>query len=311
MPVENETGPKDNMKNQSPLIDRRRPSLKLIAVVIWLVLSLALAGWWLLFGLQQLDKIAGLQNATAHDILRQHRMLMSEGGFLFALLLIGGVSLLYYILIEVNRAKQLQTFFATFTHDLKTSLASLRLQAEALEEDLKDQPNKLTKRIIKDTVRLELQLNNSLILAQNDNSRLFFEEVSLKKSLEHMKIQWSELEVEIKSDCSLMVDSRALESICKNIIQNALIHGQARTLVVRCKAYDLANVQIDFLDDGKGFQGKTGSLSKLFVRHSTTSGTGIGLYLVRNLCERMGGSLEFGDSDQGFLVSVILPGKMK
>ena len=38
----------------------------------------------------------------------------------------------------------MRAFFMAFTHDLKTSLASLRLQAEALREDLPeaaDNPN--------------------------------------------------------------------------------------------------------------------------------------------------------------------------
>lgn len=290
---------------------KKLPSLKLVAVFLWLSLSLALAGWWLLFGLKQLDKIAGLQNASAQEILRQHRMLMSEGGFLFGLLLIGGISLLYYISVEIGRARQVQTFFAAFTHDLKTSLASLRLQAEALEEDMKDHQSKFPKRIIRDTVRLELQLNNSLTLAQNIDSRFFLEELSLKKSVNSMKQQWADLNVDVKNDCLLRVDARALESICKNVIQNAMIHGLARNLEINCKSSGEEMMQIDFQDDGEGFKGKHRELAKLFVRHSTTSGTGIGLYLVRNLCERLGGSCDFKNLDKGFLVSIFLPGRLK
>ncbi len=298
--------------SENPIFFKKRlPSLKLIAVFVWLSLSLALAGWWLLFGLKQLDKIAGLQNASAQEILRQHRMLMSEGGFLFGLLLIGGISLLYYISVEISRAKQIQTFFAAFTHDLKTSLASLRLQAEALEEDLKDHPSKLPKRIIRDTVRLELQLNNSLTLAQDSDSRFFLEEISLKKSIDGMSLQWAELKVDVKNDAFLTVDTRALESICKNIIQNAMIHGHARNVEVICYPSTDEAVQIDFRDDGEGFKGKDKALARLFVRHSSSSGTGIGLYLVRSLCARLGGRCEFTNVDKGFLVSIYLPGRLK
>lgn len=295
------------MTRDAMLSIRKRPSFKLIAVFVWLSFSLALAGWWLLFGLKQLDKIAALQNASAQEILRQHRMLMSEGGVLFALLLVGGVSLLYYISVEISRAKQIQTFFAAFTHDLKTSLASLRLQAEALEEE---NQNKFTNRIIKDTVRLELQLNNSLTLAQDDANRFFIEEISFKKSIESFRPQWADLDVIVDRDCLLRVDSRALESICKNIIQNAIIHGHARQIRIHCQSDSENMVQIDFLDDGEGFNGSEKSLGALFVRHSSTSGTGIGIYLVRNLCERMGGKLKFSKLEKGFLVSVHLPGKL-
>jgi len=292
------------------VLKRKQLSFKLVAVFIWLVLSLALAGWWLLFGLKQLDKIAGLQNASAQEILRQHRMLMSEGGFLFGLLLIGGISLLYYISVEIGRSKQIQSFFAAFTHDLKTSLASLRLQAEALEEELKDHHSKFTKRIVRDTVRLELQLNNSLILAQDDDNTFYFEELSLKRSIENMRHQWTDLDIEVLDDCILKVDARALESICKNIIQNALVHGQAKSLKISCQSSGADLIEIDFRDDGRGFQGEATALTKLFVRHSSTSGTGIGLYLVKSLCERMHGKLEFAKSAQGFSVRIFLPGKL-
>ncbi len=298
------------MTDDSTPLKKKLPSFKLIAVFVWLTLSLALAGWWLLFGLKQIDKIAGLQNASAQDILRQHRMLMSEGGFLFGLLLVGGITLLYYISVEMSRAKQVQTFFAAFTHDLKTSLASLRLQAEALEEDLKDHQSKFTKRIIRDTVRLELQLNNSLTLAQDDDSKFFFEDLSLRKAIEGMKQQWADLEIDVKNDCILKVDTRALESICKNIIQNAIIHGHATKLEIQSQKSSNELVQIDFRDNGDGFKGKEKLLAKLFVRHSSTSGTGIGLYLVKNLSQRLGGNLQFSGLDKGFIVSLYLPGRL-
>ncbi len=318
MSDEIENRAESNMTENSNLLKRRLPSFKLIAVFIWLSLSLALAGWWLLFGLKQLDKIAALQNASAQDILRQHRMLMSEGGFLFALLLIGGISLLYYISVEISRAKQVQTFFAAFTHDLKTSLASLRLQAEALEEDLKDHQSKYTEkivgriagRIIRDTVRLELQLNNSLSLAQDGDNQFFFEDLSFRKSVDRMRQQWTELAIEVKNDCTLKADARALESICNNIIQNAIIHGHASKIEILCKASSATMVQVDFRDNGDGFNGKERLLADLFVRHSSTSGTGIGLYLVKSLCKRMGGYLDFKSLDKGFLVSVHLPGRL-
>ncbi len=293
------------------MIEKKKfPSFKLIAVFLWLALSLALAGWWLLFGLNQLDKIAGLQNASARDILRQHRMLMSEGGFLFGLLLVGGVSLLYYISREIRRAKQIQTFFAAFTHDLKTSLASLRLQAESLEEELDPAQSKFTKRIIRDTVRLELQLNNSLILAQDDSNTFFIEDLSLKKSLEIMHFQWADFDIQVRNDCVLKVDAKALESICKNLIQNSIVHGHSRHLKISCEQANHEMIQIEFQDDGQGFQGETKELGELFVRHSSTSGTGIGLYLVKNLCERMKGRLELAKSPSGFRAIVTLPGRL-
>ena len=48
------------------------------------------------------------------------------------MLVAGGVALLVAIRLEQRRRRDMRAFFMAFTHDLKTSLTSLRLQAEAL-----------------------------------------------------------------------------------------------------------------------------------------------------------------------------------
>lgn len=142
-------------------------SWKLWLVAAWLVFSVTLAIWWLIFGLQQsarLTELAGsgnsaLTNEIAREVTRQHRMLLSEGVTLVVLLLAGGAALLWSIGTDLKRARRIQEFLGAFTHDLKTSLSSLRLQTEALEEDLKDSGQaRLAKRLVKDTVRLELRI---------------------------------------------------------------------------------------------------------------------------------------------------------
>ena len=58
-----------------------------------------------------------------------------------------------------------------FTHDLKTALASLQLQAESLQEDWPDAAsNPNLARLLEDTVRLGVQLENSLFFAQPDGA---------------------------------------------------------------------------------------------------------------------------------------------
>ena len=63
-------------------------------------------------------------------------MLVLEGTTLVGMLVAGGVALLGAIRREQRRRRDMRAFFMAFTHDLKTSLTSLRLQAEALREDL-------------------------------------------------------------------------------------------------------------------------------------------------------------------------------
>lgn len=288
-----------------------------VAVVVWLTFSVALAAWWMVFGFQQIDRLSSLGLEAAPDVsakitdelVRQHRMLMSEGMTLILLLLAGGSTLLYYIHTEIGRAKRVQEFFGAFTHDIKTSLASLRLQAESLEEDLKDSGHgRLARRLVKDTVRLELQLENSLLLAAPDSqSSLLIEPLRFSDTIESLRHHWPDLEISQDGDGIVRADKRALESIMKNLAQNAVVHGRASKLNVDVQRQG-PWVRIRVSDDGRGFQGEDlTKLGRMFERHTTTSGSGLGLSLAMKLARRMGGDLTIVEASSGFALELILP----
>jgi signal transduction histidine kinase len=287
----------------------------------WMIFNLSLAGWWLIFGLRQIDFI---QSTTAHfapehsrhiaDFVRQQRMLVSEGSILIASLVLGGGALLYYIVRERLRANQIKAFFATFSHELKTSIASLRLQVESLADDFSSSAsNPLFKRLVKDSVRLEIQLENSLHLSQLESSSYFFEEVDLKRMLGSLEHQWPDTRLEIVGDSLVWADHRALETMIKNLIQNAIVHGAAKNVKFTLGDLDSGRVSLRVSDDGSGFQGEFSKLGTLFLRHNSKSGSGVGLFLVRTLAERMGGSTRFvaRNEGKGFDVEIELPKKTK
>lgn len=93
-------------------------------------------GWWLIFSLTQLARIRLLDSAAASELERYQHMIMWEGATLVICILGGGSALAYYIFREIGLRQQLQLFFLTFAHELRTPLANLRRQAESLEEDL-------------------------------------------------------------------------------------------------------------------------------------------------------------------------------
>src|SRR5687767_13160082 len=98
-----------------------------MAALLWLATTVALAGWWLVFGLSQARRLQELGGDAAAQLGHVQRMLAWEGSFLLLLLIGGGVALLIAIRREQARSRQLQDFFSLFTHDLKTPLASLQL----------------------------------------------------------------------------------------------------------------------------------------------------------------------------------------
>src|ERR1044072_6235583 len=144
--------------------ERKHSRLARFLVGLWVVFTVTLTAWWLIFGLRQLELInqSNLENAV--QLNRHYQMLLWEGGILIASLIAGGLALFYFARREQKRHAQVEEFFAAFTHGANTALSSLRLQSDSVQEDYAGEPSPLLDRLLRDTLRLQLQLENSLFV---------------------------------------------------------------------------------------------------------------------------------------------------
>jgi len=287
---------------------KRRELIKMILIVIWLVFTVAFAVWWFFLSVSHISQLAELQPERLEHWERQKRMVIWEGSTWILLLALGGAALVVLVQREKLRAKGIREFFASFSHEVKTSLASLRVQAEALQDDLGQQSSPILNRLVGDTVRLQLQLENSLFLASQDNLQLFVQSLRLSVLTERMREQWPNLTIELKGDCIVRGDERALRTIFSNLVQNSHVHGKAKKICIEVKASLPPRVQIQVQDDGRGFSGPVGKLGELFHRPEASSGSGLGLHISRMLMRKMGGDLDFEPSSQGFRTTLSLEG---
>jgi two-component system phosphate regulon sensor histidine kinase PhoR len=290
-------------------MERKRDRIIILLVALWVLFTVALAGWWQIFGLRQLDRLKQFQLEGAADFQHHYQMLIWEGGVLIVSLIGGGVALFYYARREQKRHAQVEEFFSAFTHDAKTALASLRLQAESLREDsVNVAPNPLLDRLLSDTVRLQLQLENSLFLVNLPSGKLFVEPVKLGHLVEVLRHHWPDLTIVQRGDGVVLADVRAVESVLANLVQNAVTHGQATRVDIDVEADEEGRVCLRVTDNGRGFEGDFDHLGKLFVRPARDSGSGVGLYIARQLLKRMNGLLTFrpGDKD-GFVAELNFP----
>jgi signal transduction histidine kinase len=236
-------------------------------------------------------------------------MLVLEGTVLVALLLGGGFAMLAAIRREQRRRRDLRSFYMAFTHDLKTSLTSLRLQAEALREDLPqaaDNPN--LQRMLKDSVRLQLQLDNALALAAADGAVLI-EPIDVQSLVDYLREDFPELRLDVTGAARVRADRRALESVLRNLMQNAVVHGRATRVSLDLRRSASGAIEIVVADDGTGGSiDLSTALDRPFVRPATTSGSGVGLYVCGRLLHQMHGQIRLaGGNAGGFAVSIELP----
>jgi signal transduction histidine kinase len=283
-----------------------RSTWQYAAAITWMVFTVALASWWLIFGLEQARQLAALEGPDA-QVSRVTRMLVLEGVILVGMLVAGGFALVMAIRFEQRRRRDLRAFFMAFTHDLKTSLASLRLQAEALREDLpaaSDNPN--LRRMLQDSVRLQLQLENALHLATSDGVMLL-EPIDLPAMVDYLRDDFPELQIGVSGVGRVRADRRALESVLRNLLQNAVVHGRARHLTVVLQRHGSA-IEIVVTDDGAGAAGDlSNAIDRPFLRPSSTSGSGLGLYVCGRLLQQMQGRIRVLNVSPGFSLSIELP----
>jgi signal transduction histidine kinase len=304
-----------------------RPARQSRAVAIlagtWLTVILVLGFWWASHLLTQSERIAELslqigvpQAEALAELKSTERMLFWESGTFLVLLLTVSGMLFWYYRRDMQRARGTQAFFAALTHELRTPLTSVRLQTEAIAAG--EPTQELIDRLMVDTHRLESQIDKTLELARIEGGGQLAEQaIRLDQWLERVLRgivagSGENVQLEVMVDPELppvQGDTAALQLILRNLIENAVRHGDRDPIRIDVHATrGRHGVELRVRDHGRGYDGDASRLGRLFLRGDASRGTGVGLYLVRVLMERMGGGVEFANaSGGGFAVTLAFP----
>ena len=285
----------------------RSPALRVRALIVFEVIRatmvLAIMGWWGWLLVEQAERIAELTNSpVAHET---RTMIAWEAVSVFGLVVISTLLSLGFYMRDLRRSRALQAFFAAMAHELRTPLASIRLQAESIASKLKSKSPYVC-RLIADTSRLEAQVERGLELARAESGKpLAVSPISLDESWKRALALFpaenlKQLKITKTPLANALGDAHVVQVIFRNLIENALGHSGKKSVAifVHTVVKDGQTVFI-FRDNGKGFQGDSRRLGKLFFKAQNSKGTGIGLYLVRSLMRAQGGSAKF-DGIKGF-----------
>ena len=261
--------------------------------LLWTLVLLLIGAWWVYLMMNSHLLIDQTNRA------KFSKMIMWEGSSFIVLLLLLSLSLLALFLKDVQKTKSLQAFFASVTHELKTPLASMRLQGEVIGELLENkndpQLQKLLGRLIEDTSKLENQLDKILQLSRIERGgELNLTSVKLIPHLKKLCLEWlNDRELEIiceNNNITILADEFALSMILKNLMENSRIHTSGTKVSITVKENG-SKVQLIY-NDGGHFQGDMKKLGSLFYKLNSSKGSGIGLYLSQKLMRKMNGELK-------------------
>jgi two-component system sensor histidine kinase PilS (NtrC family) len=227
----------------------------------------------------------------------------------------GGNALIYLEDMErvQSQAQQLKLaalgrLTANMAHEIRNPLAAISHAAELLAEEDADPLRQRLARIIHDnTRRLNRLVTEVLELGRRDRAQPealrwqvflsgFMEELILHDESAGRRVRVGECDVELR------FDRGHLYRILWNLLANALRHASPADGAVRLEARPGATadrIELHVVDDGSGVEEAQRNLvfEPFFTTHG--AGTGLGLYIARELCEASGARLELLDEGPG------------
>ena len=238
---------------------------------------------------------------------RQEQMIFGEALFFIAFLILGIWFINRGYNKEIKANEQGRNFLLSITHELKSPIASIRLILETfLKRDLKrEQIQKFSKSGLKETERLHTLVNDLLLSAKLETSyQLFPEAVQLDKLLIEIIQQLQEkyptttFHHQIAKDIpSIQADKAGMTSVMLNLLENAVKYSPKESKIDVILGRTTESISLAVADQGFGIPDREKKrVFDKFYRVGNedtrqTTGTGLGLYIVRELVKAHNGKI--------------------
>ncbi|TND09496.1 MAG: integral membrane sensor signal transduction histidine kinase [Bacteroidetes bacterium] len=320
-----------------PSSPKPRPLLLFYVLVTYVFLQF---GWWTYMLIQlnnevyaqkslvirmqstQLPVIPGteqlaLQEAELSDRLHKRwLMILGEGAVFSVLLVLGIMRTRSSFKKEAALAEQQKNFLLSVTHELKSPLASARLQHETLlhRELPREKQKEILESAIEDIDRLHTLVENILLAARIDNhtNSLHPETCDFSKLVEELAEKNAPsirrthpFEITLEPGIDVRVDKLSFPSILLNLLENAVKYSPAGSAIRISLAVKNNKIMLAVADRGTGIPGedKLKVFDKFYRAGSeetrNTKGTGLGLYIVKSLIDAQGWQIAIKDNPGG------------
>ena len=277
--------------------------------------------------------VAATVLSTSWIILNWREIVPLILGVIFFCFIIAGVILNTIFLVrEVRRNEQQDSFLNAVTHELKTPITSIRLYLETLQKRNLDeeQRREFYQVMLDDTERLigtvegvlraarVVQKNALLSRTKIAIGPLVQDAIDLARSRHHFSVEsldWAR-DGRPAEQLTVMGDREELFTALSNVLDNAVKYSPKEPCIrVAAVTPDLDHVEIRVQDNGVGIP--RGELKRVFKRFyrvltpgaSQVKGSGLGLFIVRAIARRHGGNA-YAESDglgRGTTITIQLP----
>ncbi|MCB0794031.1 MAG: hypothetical protein KDB88_04775 [Flavobacteriales bacterium] len=250
----------------------------------------------------------GLEHTGEHD--RTLRMVLGEGTVFLLVLILVLILTFRAIRRDLRLARAQQNFLLAVTHELRTPLASAKLQLQTMQRDglTKEQRDQLNGHALEDLERLSTLTDKVLQAAESGRSigrnELTVIEVgqvlrSIVRTIRAGIGRDHHFELSVAEALELRTDEVAFRSIAQNLLENAAKYSPPGSTVTIRATREPGSVALAVEDEGRGVPaGERQAIFERFYRGGdeqvrTTQGTGLGLFLSRRLARALGGEVRY------------------
>ena len=253
------------------------------------------------------------------------------GLLMLAVLAIGLISIYHVTQSRMKLAAKRQDFVSAITHELKTPLTAIKMYAELLQNSWvvnEEKKQKYYGQIASEADRLSRLIQNVLNLSKLDGNRwnVQLRMEKPKRVLDDFVSTYSKnvekqgFELTVSSDTdadniSLMIDRDAIMQILMNLVDNSLKfskNADYKMINVELRIKD-TDMYLAVRDYGPGIP--PSEMKKVFQEFyrvenemtRQTSGTGIGLSMVKKLCTLCNMRIELENANPGLRTKIHFP----
>ncbi len=299
----------------------------IVIFVIVQVIWLSIAGLWISRFI--------INNVRFNKIGEEYAIQIPDGGAV-AILVIGlsllvlalaGMSMLFRFLnVQFNLARLYDNFIANITHELKTPISSMQIAMDTIKTRNLDQntQQKFLANIEEGTQKLKNLIDNILVISRLEQKVQIFDcgvveaEDLIKENIKKLAAEYA-VHIHLTSDLTpkttIVFNKMAFFLIMKNLVDNSIKYSKHDVRILINLSHHKKWIKIVYQDNGSGIPPKMHrKIFRKFYRGknrniSNVKGTGLGLYLVRELVKYHGGKIKIlkNKEKQGTTFQIKLP----
>lgn len=306
--------------------------IKRIYIIYWVLLSYIIAAlvWWFIALMQQNQKMVEIRKAEItqsdsqytskiYSIEKERKLKIAqyvgEGSIFFLLIVTGAVFVFRAIRKQLRHSQQQQSFMMAITHELKTPIAVAKLNLETLLKHSLDETRqqRLLHNTLQEANRLNDLSNNLLLSSQIEYGGYLYNpektdlSVITKKLIQEYMQRYPErvITASVEENINILGDAILLQITINNLLENALKYSPKNKSINVVLCIKEAQAIFSVADQGPGIPGH--EKQNIFKRHyrlgneatKKAKGTGLGLYLVKNIIRTHNGKINVSDNPGG------------